>query len=57
MGSIRGVKKRKKSDNNTKDAIATTPFPLYSQLHHPSDWWYHFSKRITGMYTIFFLFF
>lgn len=44
MGSIRGVKKRKKSDNNNKDVIATTPFPL----HHPSDWWYHFSKRITG---------
>ncbi|CAJ2631031.1 unnamed protein product [Trifolium pratense] len=45
MGSIRGVKKRKKKDVIAV-AAATTPF--YSQPHHPFDWWYHFSNRITG---------
>lgn len=44
MGSIRGVKKRKKVDNK-EDATAT---PLYSQLHQPLDWWHLFSQRISG---------
>jgi hypothetical protein len=51
MGSIRGAKKRKKSDK--KDviaAVAATPF--YSQPHQPFDWWYHFSNRITGIINI-----
>ncbi|KAL5066736.1 hypothetical protein RYX36_017623 [Vicia faba] len=42
MGSIRGVKKRKKNDNKDVIAIQT---PFYPQ---PFDWWYHFSNRITG---------
>ncbi|KAJ1436380.1 Harbinger transposase-derived nuclease domain [Sesbania bispinosa] len=47
MGSIRGIKKRKKADNKDgQDGTASTP--LYSQLHQPFDWWHHFSKRISG---------
>ncbi|KAL2323911.1 hypothetical protein Fmac_022969 [Flemingia macrophylla] len=41
MGSIRGIKKRKKADNkdddHEQDATAT-----------PLDWWHHFSLRISG---------
>ncbi|XP_057732894.1 protein ALP1-like [Arachis stenosperma] len=42
MGSIRGIKKRKKADNNNNDA------PFHSQLQRPSDWWHLFSRRISG---------
>ncbi|RDX76057.1 Protein ALP1-like protein [Mucuna pruriens] len=38
MGSIRGIKKRKKADN--KDGQDATVTPL--------DWWHHFSHRISG---------
>nr|AFK33550.1 unknown [Lotus japonicus] len=41
MSSIKGFKKRKKTEN--KDDHTATP--LYSQ---PSDWWHHFSHRISG---------
>ncbi|KAL9316983.1 hypothetical protein ACSQ67_013500 [Phaseolus vulgaris] len=38
MGSIRGIKKRKKADNKDGQDASATPF----------DWWHHFSLRISG---------
>ncbi|TKY50655.1 putative nuclease HARBI1 [Spatholobus suberectus] len=38
MGSIRGIKKRKKADNKDGQDATATPF----------DWWHHFSLRISG---------
>ncbi|XP_020225759.1 protein ALP1-like [Cajanus cajan] len=38
MGSIRGIKKRKKADNKDDQDATATPF----------DWWHHFSLRISG---------
>ncbi|XP_061372266.1 protein ALP1-like [Gastrolobium bilobum] len=46
MGSIRGIKKRKKADN--KYCQDATKIPLHSQLKPPFDWWHHFSRRISG---------
>ncbi|KAJ7971314.1 Harbinger transposase-derived nuclease [Quillaja saponaria] len=45
MGSIRGIKKRKKTEENDyQNALATS---LQSQPK-PLDWWEEFSRRITG---------
>lgn len=38
MGSIRGIKKRKKADNKDGQDVTATPL----------DWWHHFSLRISG---------
>ncbi|XP_047162982.1 protein ALP1-like [Vigna umbellata] len=38
MGSIRGIKKRKKADDKDGQDASATPF----------DWWQHFSLRISG---------
>lgn len=38
MGSIRGIKKRKKADDRDGQDASATPF----------DWWQHFSLRISG---------
>jgi len=38
MGSIRGIKKRKKADNKDGQDASATSF----------DWWHHFSLRISG---------
>ncbi|KAI4348120.1 hypothetical protein L6164_008879 [Bauhinia variegata] len=46
MGSIRGIRKRKKAENkDEQDAFSVTPFQSNPQ---PLDWWQEFSQRITG---------
>jgi len=46
MGSIRGIKKRKKADDRDGQDASATPF----------DWWQHFSLRISGTLQYPFLF-
>ena len=47
MGSIRGIKKRKKAENKDEQDASETSTPLLSQPQ-TLDWWQEFSRRITG---------
>ncbi|KAK4284130.1 hypothetical protein QN277_001002 [Acacia crassicarpa] len=46
MGSIRGIKKRKKAES--KDEHDASQTPLQSLQPQPLDWWQQFSRRISG---------
>ncbi|XP_028759152.1 protein ALP1-like [Neltuma alba] len=46
MGSIRGIKKRKKAEG--KDEHDASETPLQFLQPQPLDWWQQFSQRITG---------